>query len=345
VGLPDSIASEGWSASTRDREALYKSALAAGRMGAWETDLVKRTRTWSPEGMALFGLSLPDGRGTVGGPDDEYWRALHPDDRGLMAKFHAIAQKQDSFAAEYRIVLPNGITRWVSGRGMVMDRGSDGSAMRMVSIVADITERKAAEDHVKFLLSETAHRSKNLMTVISAVAKRTAANSKTLKDFDERFQGRLQAMARSQDLLVRQDWRSVSLKQLISHQLEAFLDTTASRLVVNGEDLDLSPEAAEAIGLALHELATNAVKHGSLASPTGRIDLAWQIKKGETLELVWKESGAAASPSPTRQGFGHVVLTEMISRAVNGSVEIGYSTGALSWTLQAPLSSITSQRE
>jgi PAS domain-containing protein len=86
----------------RENEARYRTALAAGRMGTWETDFVTRTRRWTEEGMALFGISLPDGRGHVGGPDDEYQNALHPDDRHLMHKFHELANKQDSFTSEYR---------------------------------------------------------------------------------------------------------------------------------------------------------------------------------------------------------------------------------------------------
>ena len=96
-----------------ESEALYRSALSAGRMGTWETDLVARTRQWTPEGMALFGINLPDGRGHVGGDQDEYWSALHPDDRHLVKKFHELADKQDSFTSEYRVVWPDGTTLWL----------------------------------------------------------------------------------------------------------------------------------------------------------------------------------------------------------------------------------------
>ena len=96
-----------------ESEALYRSALSAGRMGTWETDLVARTRQWTPEGMALFGINLPDGRGHVGGDQDEYWSALHPDDRHLVKKFHELADKQNLFTSEYRVVWPDGTTLWL----------------------------------------------------------------------------------------------------------------------------------------------------------------------------------------------------------------------------------------
>ena len=111
-------------------------------MGTWETDLVANTRLWTPEGMALFGINLPDGRGHVGGDHDEYWSALHPDDRHLMRKFHELADNQDSFTSEYRVVWPDGTTLWLRGHGRVVARKPDGKAHRLVSIVADVTDRK-----------------------------------------------------------------------------------------------------------------------------------------------------------------------------------------------------------
>ena len=135
----------------REREARYRSALHAGRMGSWETDFVAGTRTWSKEGMALFGLDLPEGRGQVGGDADEYQAALHPDDRHLGADFQALADRQDSFIADYRIVRPDGATLWLSGRGLVMSRRPDGRAERLVSIMADVSEQKLAEESVRLM--------------------------------------------------------------------------------------------------------------------------------------------------------------------------------------------------
>jgi len=133
-------------AALRQSQVSFRSALRAGRMGSWETDFAKMTRTWSPEGMDLFGLTLKDDQGRVGGPADEYLAALHPDDRHLGEQFRAMADQQDSFPAEYRIVRPDGATLWLSGHGLVVERGPDGRARRLVSIMADATERKQAEE-------------------------------------------------------------------------------------------------------------------------------------------------------------------------------------------------------
>ncbi len=132
-----------------DSTAGYRAALAAGRLGSWQTDFVTRTRQWSPEGMALFGLQLTDGRGRVGGDDDEYHRALHPDDRHLVDRFHALADQQESFTSDYRVLHPDGRLLWLSGRGQVLTRLPDGRAHLLVSIVADITDRKLAEEGLR----------------------------------------------------------------------------------------------------------------------------------------------------------------------------------------------------
>jgi len=135
--------------SLRESEASFRSALRAGRMGSWETDHRSKSRIWSQEGMALFGLDLVDGRGRLGGPDDEYVAALHPEDRHLAQHYHALAQHQDSFAADYRVVRPDGTTVWMSGRGLVTARDADGKPQRLVSIVADVTEAKQADEKLR----------------------------------------------------------------------------------------------------------------------------------------------------------------------------------------------------
>ena len=133
----------------RESEARYRSPLPAGRMGSWETDFAAGTRTWTKDGMALFGLDLPDGRGQVGGDADELEAALHPDDRHLAADLRALADRQDSFIAEYRIVRPDGATLWLAGRGLVVARHPDGRAGRLVSIMADVSDRRQAEEGLR----------------------------------------------------------------------------------------------------------------------------------------------------------------------------------------------------
>jgi PAS domain S-box-containing protein len=332
---------------SREREALYSTALAAGRMGTWETDLVARTRLWTKEGMDLFGLNLADGRGHVGGEDDEYRSALHPDDRHLVQKFHDLANKQDSFTSEYRVVRPDGTTLWLRGRGQVTARTPDGKAERMVSIVTDVTERKAAEDHIQFLMHEISHRSKNLLMVIQSIARRTARTAGTMEEFENRFERRLQGLAASHDVLVRENWHGAPLADLVRQQLVPFVGIQSSRFEIAGPDIVITAEAAQAIGLAIHELATNAIKYGALSESGGKVSVSWTFdgKSGaaEPLLLNWIERDGPPVAPPSRKGFGHVVIGEMVERSLGGKVAMEFASEGLKWRVSIPATNLVSE--
>jgi len=332
----------------RESETRYRTALATGRMGTWETDLVARTRLWTGEGMALFGLSLADGRGHVGGDNDEYRSALHPEDRHLMQKFHELADKQDSFTSEYRVVHPDGTVLWLRGRGQVVARAPDGKAERMVSVVTDVTERKAAEDHIQFLMHEISHRSKNLLTVIQSIARRTARTAGTVEEFENRFERRLQGLAASHDVLVRKNWQGAPLAELVRQQLVPFVEIQSSRFELVGPDIVVTADAAQAIGLAIHELATNAIKYGALSAPTGKVRISWMLDgnagASSQLSLNWIEQGGPPATPPSRKGFGHVVIVDMIERSLNSKVAVEFAVEGLKWSVSMPATNLVSDQ-
>lgn len=290
--------------------------------------------------MALFGLSLPDGRGQVGGDADEYASAMHPDDRHLIAHYYEQADKVDSFRAEYRIVRPDGTILWLSGWGQVTRRGPDGKAQSLVSIMADITERKAAELHIQFLMREITHRSKNLLAVVQAIAAQTARTADSLEQFQARFGLRLQGLSASHDVLVNENWRGAPLADLIRQQLAPFDDGEAPRIEIAGPDIVVTVEAAQAIGLAIHELATNAVKYGALSATRGKVQVTWNLDAGgakpPTLHLSWIEEGGPHVAPPVRKGFGHTVLNRMIASSLDGAVAIEFPAEGLKWTVSIP---------
>jgi two-component sensor histidine kinase/PAS domain-containing protein len=323
----------------RASEERYRSAMMLGRMGSWEVDFVDGTRVWTPEGMALFGIDLPDGLGQVGGAADELRQAMYPEDRSLLERYHTLADSQDSFPAEYRIVRADGRICWLSGYGRVLDRQADGKARRLINVATDITERKAAEAHQRFLLQELSHRSKNLLSITQAIADQTLRHCPDLKEFQSRFDGRLRGLAASNTLLASGDWRGSSLRALVELQLAPFVDLPSPQLEIGGPDVDLTAEAAQAIGLALHELATNAVKHGALSVAHGRLSVSWQADQTRSaagLKLVWRERSGPPVTVPKRTGFGHVVMKKMIEQAVRGAVEIDFARDGLHWSLEAP---------
>jgi PAS domain S-box-containing protein len=322
----------------RKSEERYRSAMHLGRIGSWEVDFIKGIRSWTREGMALFGINLPDGLGQVGGQSDEFLQAMHPEDRHLLAKYHAMADQQNSFPAEYRVVKADGQIRWLAGYGRVLDRQPNGKAHRIINVATDITERKSAEAHQRFLLQELSHRSKNLLTIVQSIADQSLRNSSDQKDFQNRFHGRLHGLAASNDLLSRGDWRGSSLRELIEFQLAPFIDLSSTRLKVRGPEVNLAADASQAIGLALHELATNAVKYGALSSSRGRLDISWAVEVSSAggLKLDWREYGGPLVTTPKHKGFGHTVIKKMIEQAVRGTVELTFAEEGLHWSLEAP---------
>lgn len=337
----DPPASSG-TAPTADQD--YRAAMAAARMGAWETNLATKTRRWSAEAMKLFGFDLPDGLGTLGGDNDEYLAALHPDDRHLRSHFHQIANTQDFYEGDYRIVRPDGAVRWVTGRALVVEREPDGRARRTVTVVTDITEQKETEEHVRFLLGELAHRSRNLIAVIQGIAHRTVRSALSLQDFEARFNRRLAALAASHKVLIKEDWKAAPLDALIREQLTSFTEGDANRVALRGPPILVNANSAQLIGLAIHELATNAVKHGALALPAGRVSITWSDPHEKSLlDLHWHETDGPPVAAPTRTGFGHTVIKDMLARGLDANVEMVFERTGLSWRAHIPIAALLSE--
>jgi two-component sensor histidine kinase len=181
------------------------------------------------------------------------------------------------------------------------------------------------------------------MAVVQAISWQTAKRSAGLQDFEENFTQRLEALARSHDLLVKRNWEGVVLEDLVRAQLAPFLDSSKKRLAAHGPDLLLMPKAAQDLGLALHELATNASKYGALSVPNGHIEIDWAIDGAKRFQMTWRETGGPVMRSPARKGFGFTVITSTLSRAFNGEAKLGYSPEGLSWELAAPIGHVITE--
>ncbi len=204
-------------------------------------------------------------------------------------------------------------------------------------LVEAAAERKRSEDQVRFLMRELSHRAKNQLAVVVAMARRTAERSDGIADFEKVFSERLMALARSTDLLVSQDWRGVSLAELIDAHLLPFTAGNKSRLAVDGPPIELGPDAAQSVGLALHELATNASKYGALSVPTGAVAIRWGHTSGDALRIEWTESGGPPVVPPARTGFGSVVIQRTVAQSLNGEVTHEYRPEGVYWAIELPL--------
>ena len=199
--------------------------------------------------------------------------------------------------------------------------------------------RQQAEVEVRFLMRELAHRSKNQMTVIAAMAKQTARGAESVPDFVQSFERRIFGLARSTDLLLANGVVGVDLRELLIGQLDPFRPEDESRMVLNGPAMRLNIQAAQIMGMAAHELATNAVKYGAFQKDGGSLNVTWS-REAETLNFDWREHARAFTKPGERKGFGTTVLENMVGRSLGATVERIVHDDGLEWKFAIPLSAI-----
>jgi PAS domain S-box-containing protein len=328
----------------RDSEWRLQLALAAAQLGSWEHDPVRRVMSGDARARELFDFSSSEEEATT----DDVMARVHSDDvamlrAALMESLDPVNPKRS--ATEFRIRRRNGEIRWLETLGLAHFEGTgdDRRAVSIVGTVADITERKAMEDERRaraekehLLMREMNHRAKNMLSVVDAIAHQTATRSP--EDFLRRFSERIQALSANQDLLLRTEWKGVDIRGLVHAQLAHFADLVGSRISADGPTLRLKASSAQAIGLALHELATNAGKYGALSTARGRVDICWSADDG-AFTMSWTESGGPAVSTPQRRGFGTIVMGVMAERSVGGKVDIDYAPSGVTWRLTCPAAS------
>jgi PAS domain S-box-containing protein len=211
-----------------------------------------------------------------------------------------------------------------------------GGKLYFTGTVRDITERKRHEEEVHLLLREVNHRAKNMLGLVQAIARQTAATKPG--DFIGRFEERVRALAASQDLLVKNEWKGVDLDELVRSQLAHFKDLIGARIAIEGQSLFISASAAQTIGMALHELATNAGKYGALSTLEGRIEVAWLLKQAESGEenfvITWREQEGPPVAAPSQSGFGTSVIGPMAEMSLDAKIELDHALAGLQWRLE-----------
>jgi len=205
----------------------------------------------------------------------------------------------------------------------------------------DLSERQSYEEKIQYLMHEVNHRSKNLMSLVDAVAQQTASAGP--EDFLRRFSERLRGLAASQDLLLQTEWKGTDLATLVESQLLHFRDLLGRRIRLDGPPVDLSPRATQTLGMALHELATNAAKYGALSSTEGRVEITWRRFEEDGVpkfSISWVEKDGPRVKAPVRAGFGGRVVGTLVERTLSGRVRHDYAETGVVWTLTCQSSSI-----
>jgi PAS domain S-box-containing protein len=317
--------------ASKDRLQL---ALDAAQLGWWQYDPLRRMLTGDARANEIFDLDITENEAAI----EELMERVHPDD---VERFWAVREATldpldpKPYANEYRLRRRDGKVRWVESRGLAYFEGAgpERQVVSFVGTVADITERKEREEKEHLLMREINHRAKNMLSVVDAIAHQTAARNP--EDFIERFSERIQALSANQDLLVRNEWKGVEIADLARAQLAHFADLIGVRILLHGPMLRLRSASAQAIGLALHELATNAGKYGALSTDAGCVHISWRTD-GDIFSMSWTERDGPPVCAPQRRGFGTIVMETMAERSVDGAVALDYAPSGLTWRLTCP---------
>lgn len=319
----------------RGRFTRYGAALRGSQVTVYTQD---RDLRYTSITSSMFGRPVEE---ILGHTDEEI---LPPESRGtiIAAKREALTSGQ-SKRAEIVIEDAPG-ARW-HDLHIEPARNDEGEVIGLTCAALDVTERKEGEAHLRLLLRELTHRSKNLLAVIQAMARQTARHAGSVESFLDQFGARLQALAASHDLLVRESWYGASLNELVRSQLAAYVDTEDSQVEIEGPSVALKPEAAQNLGLALHELAVNAAKFGALSIPTGRIAIRWDRQEnGGSIVLDWHEHLGPKVKPRRKRGFGSMVIERNLARALDADVTMDFDVDGLRCHIVIPPSQLLATR-
>ncbi|ACA18564.1 signal transduction histidine kinase [Methylobacterium sp. 4-46] len=275
---------------------------------------------------------------------DGWARAVHPDDLpGLEVAWARARREGIQYDTEARLRRHDGTYRWFLIRAAPV-RDERGAIIGWLGNDLDIQDRKEAEEHQRLLTHELQHRVKNTLAMVQAIAAQTLRGVSGLDEAREALAGRLISLGRAHDILTEAHWKAAPISEIIEAARGAHEAADAVRIRARGPDLTLAAKPALALAMALHELATNAAKYGALATPAGRVDLAWTVEPapgGSRLRLTWTERGGPPiDRPPLRRGFGTRLLERSFAAEVGGAVTLTFAPSGLVCTLEAPLSAL-----
>jgi two-component sensor histidine kinase/DNA-binding response OmpR family regulator len=323
-----------------ESEKRLKLASRAAGFGSYEYDVKGDRMHWSSQlkPFADAGVPAPESL-------ESFLEIVHADDRtGVRTSMLAMPEDAEKRRdIEFRAVLSDGKERWILDRGQVLHDGlsKDGDGCRVLGTMLDITERKNAEAHQGLLLAELDHRVKNILANVMAIASLSSKHAISVGSFVNALQGRIQSMATAHDLLRRSNWKGADFHGLARESLKPF-QSREGNIQVEGSGARLNPKAAQSLALVLHELATNAVKHGALSHSTGCVTISCErIPNGRPgkLRFTWRERGGPAVEMPGTEGFGLTALRAAAYEAA-AHADIAFEPEGLVYTLEGPLTAL-----
>lgn len=312
--------------------------MEVAQVALWDWNIATGAVHWSDEHFRQQGYAL----GEVT-PSYEAWlKRIHPDDvPEAEARIQRARDRRQDYKHEFRVVHADGTIRWLSARGRFFYDAED-RPVRMIGAVIDISERREAEERQAILNRELQHRTLNLMVVVKALAEKSLRGFTTLADFREGFLQRLDALARAQTLLsTKPETGRITFDQLLDNALLALGDSAARVELRGPRGVALRTSSVQLLAMAIHELATNAVKHGALRSSGGQLAIAWRLENEADrpwLKIDWRETGVrVAAASALRQGQGRELLLKALPYQLGARTEFALDEDGVRCTIQVPL--------
>ena len=322
----------------RHVEARHTIALEVANVASWVWNV--RTQEIESDEIMNTHFGLPEGsHPTV----NELLTCVDPEMLPDLRKhMNATARDGEDLHAEFQ-VLEDG--RWLMSRGSVYEFGDDGKPTLVLGVTMDITQSKRAAENTKLLLRELNHRVKNTLAILQSMAVQTLRRSASTQEFTKAFSGRLQAISSAHEMLSDQEWTTIDFHSLAERQLGPYQAINPDAISISGANAKLGPDEALGLGLILHELATNAAKHGALSRRDGRVEIAARHSgrgKSRQYVITWKETGGPAVSHPDSLGFGSILIERSLDKVIGSKVDVKYGKRGVRAEVRLPARPSTS---
>ncbi|CAA2141079.1 HWE histidine kinase domain-containing protein [Hyphomicrobium sp. ghe19] len=324
-------------ARLQESEERLRLASEAANLATFEFDQKAQTLQWSANISEVLHSNLPEHQ-----TFESFVQFVHEDDREMVRSYVRTANYAETTAElEFRVTGARGVA-WILARARAFSTGN-AETPRVLGTLLDITDRKSAESHQQLLMAELDHRVKNILANVAAIARLSSSNAVSVASFASALDGRIHAMSAAHDLLRQSSWTGVDLHELVQGALAPFRSRSDNDIVVDGERVRLTSKFGQSMALVLHELVTNAVKHGALSAPGGRVAISWSriaTPDGDKIGFSWRERGGPVCAKPERNGFGLAVIRSAASEC-GGVAEMTFAPEGFQFDFQGELSTRT----